>query len=135
MLPWGWTPIPEAWSITLSDYIMGLMNLAYLINKEIKGADGRIQQQHIAMGIIHSLPHSMCTLQTILIGSAPTSSTTDWDLASLKLCIVADECRAHASGKLLRMKLDASCQSNALAAEVVNHQVKHCNPNDLTWLS
>ena len=135
MLPWGWTPIPEAWSITLSDYIMGLMNLAYLINKEIKGADGRIQQQHIAMGIIHSLPHSMCTLQTILIGSAPTSSTTDWDLASLKLHVVADKHQACAAGKLLGTKIDASHQLNALAAEGVNHWVKHCDPNNPTWLS
>ena len=64
----------------LSDYITGLTNLAYLVNKEIEGTDSCIQQRHIAMGIIHSLPHSMCTLQTILIESAPTSSTTDWDL-------------------------------------------------------
>ena len=77
----------------------------------------------------------MCMLQTILIESAPTSSTTDWDLASLKLCVVADECQACAAGKLLGMKLDASCQLNALAAEGVNCWVKHHDPNDLTWLS
>ena len=65
---------------SLGNYITGLTNLAYLINKEIEGTDGRIQQRHIAMRIIHSLPHSMCMLQTILIESMPTSSTTDWDL-------------------------------------------------------
>ena len=120
---------------SLGDYITGLTNLAYLVNKEIEGTDGHIQQWHIAMRIIHSLPHSMCTLQTILIESAPTSSTTDWDLASLKLCIVADECQACAAGELLRTKLDASCQLNALAAEGVNHQVKRHDPNDPMWLS
>ena len=70
---------------SLSDYIMGLMNLAHLVNKEVEGTEGHIQHQHVAMRIIHSLPHSMCTLQTILIETTPTSSTTDWDLTVLKL--------------------------------------------------
>ena len=75
----------------LGDFITGLMNLAHLVNKEVEGTDGRIQPRHIAMKIIHSLPPAMRTLQTILIEGAPTSTTTDWDLASLKLRVVADE--------------------------------------------
>ena len=103
----------------------------HLVNKEVENANGRIQERHMAMRIIHALPPPMHTLQTILIEGAPTSSTAVWDINALKLRIVADERRAHAAGESLRMKLNVSWQSNALAAEGGNHQMKRCNVNNL----
>ena len=44
---------------SLSNFITALMNLTHLVNKEIQGTDGHIQEWHITMQIIHSLPPSM----------------------------------------------------------------------------
>ena len=70
------------------------MNLAHLVNKEMRGPTGRIEDRTIAMRTIHSLPPSMQTLQTILIENAPDLGNMSWDLDALKKCIEADECRA-----------------------------------------
>ena len=107
----------------------------HLVNKEVKGTDGQIQPWHIAMKIIHSLPPTMHTLQTILIKGALTSTTTNWDLAALKLCVVADECQAHSTGEAIGTKTDISHQPNALAAKGGSQKMKQRDPNDLTWLS
>ena len=39
---------------SLEDFIMALMNLAHLVNKEVQGTNGRIQERCIAMRIIYS---------------------------------------------------------------------------------
>ena len=120
---------------SLGDFITGLMNLAHLMNREIQGSVGRISERHIAMKVIHSLPSSMRTLQTILLKTAPDSSTAIWDLSVLKSHITADERRVRAAGENLGTKLDASHQSNALMAETRAQKVGCRDPNDPTWLS
>ena len=77
----------------------------------------------------------MRTLQTILLKTAPDSSTAIWDLSVLKSRITTDERHAQAAGENLGTKLDASHQSNALMAETQARKVGCHNPNDPTWLS
>ena len=85
------------------------------------------------MKVIKSLLPVMCMLQTILLENTLTSANTDWDLAALKLCIIADECQARSAGETLGTKLDVP-QPNALAVEGGSRKMKCCDPNDPTWL-
>ena len=52
---------------SIADFLTALMNLAHQVNKEIVNTSAHINDQAITMRIIHSLPPSMHTLQTILI--------------------------------------------------------------------
>ncbi len=67
---------------SICDFLTALMNLAY---------QGGIEDHMIAMHIIHSLPPWMCTLQTVLIKSAPSASDMSWNLDDLCKDIDADE--------------------------------------------
>ena len=119
---------------TVCDFLTGLMNLAHLVNKEMKTAAGRIEDWTIAMRTIHSLPPSMCTLQTILIKSAPDSSNMNWDLDALRKRIEADELRARAAGENLGTKADSPQTPKALTAEQSRMRPRRQDPNDPTWL-
>ena len=102
---------------SVCDFLTGLMNLAHLVNKEMRSSAGRIEDRTIAMRTIHSLPPSMRTLQTILIENAPDSSDMNWDLDALKKRIEADECRARAAGENLGTKSDSPQNPKALTVE------------------
>src|SRR5258708_4959052 len=90
---------------SITDFLNALMNLAHQVNKEIVNTSAHISDQAITMHIIHSLPPCMCTLQTILIRSAPPSSKVVWDLDELKKDIEANELHAWAASECLGTKL------------------------------
>src|SRR5260221_2141237 len=95
-------------SVKLSDhdsfdgFMTTLINVAHQFNKEITDINGHIKNCDIAMRIIHTLPTSLFTLQTILLESAPPSHKTDWDLQVLRQCITSAEEHAQAAGLKLR---------------------------------
>ena len=120
---------------SLGEFITALMNLAHLVNKEIKGSDRHVQEHHIAMRVIHSLPPLMQTLQTILLKNAPSSIDAKWDLPSLKLQVVSDKQQAHAAGENLGTKLDVSHELNALAVKSGTKRPRRRDVNDPSWLS
>ena len=68
----------------LGDFMTELINAAHQFNKEVADVSGRIKDRDIALRIIHDLPGSMHTLQTILLETAPPSSNTQWDLQALR---------------------------------------------------
>ena len=119
----------------VADFLTGLTNLAHLINKEVAGSMSTIEDRTIAMHVIHSLPPPMCTLQTILIKTAPLpSAKTPWDLDDLKKDIEADELRARATGENLGTKSDSPQALKALTAEQGRMRPRRRDPNDPTWL-
>ena len=120
---------------SIADFLNGLMNLAHQVNKEIVDTTAHINDQAIAMCIIHSLPPCMHTLQTILIRSAPPSSKAVWDLDTLKKDIKADELCACAAGENLGTKLDSVCNPKAFTAEENKSKGKKKDPTDPTWLA
>ena len=120
---------------SLEDFIMALMNLVHLVNKEVQGTNGQIQEWHITMQIIYSLPPTMHTLQTTLLKKAPLSTNANWDPPALKLQVVSDKHCAWAAGENLRTKLDMSWTSNTLAAESSSWNPKQRDLNNPTWLS
>src|SRR5260221_8849692 len=111
------------------------MNLAHQVNKEIVDTSAHINDQAIAMHIIHSLPPCMRTLQTILIRSAPPSSKATWDLDELKKDIEANELHACTTGESLGTKLDSVCDPKALAVKENKPKGKKKDMNDPTWLA
>src|SRR5258708_6374560 len=119
---------------SITEFLNALMNLAHQVNKEIVNTTAHINDQTIAMCIIHSLPPCMHTLQTILIRSAPPSSKGVWDLDTLKKDIEADELHAHTTGKNLGTKLDSVRDPKALTMEENKSKGKRKDPNDPTWL-
>ena len=76
---------------TISDFITALTNLAHVFNKEIKGTISCIEECNIMMCILHSLPPCMCSVQTLILETAPESDKGDWDLSKLKQVITNDE--------------------------------------------
>ena len=102
---------------SVADFLTALTNVVHLVNKELSGIAGRIEDQTITMRTIHSFPPCMRTLQTILIKAAPASNIMTWDLDDLKKEIKADESRTRAAGENLGTKLDVLHNPKALAAE------------------
>src|SRR5258708_25035611 len=76
---------------TIGDFITALTNLTHVFNKEIKGTVGCIQECNIVMCVLHSLPPCMCSVQTLILETAPESDKGDWDLSKLKQVITNDE--------------------------------------------
>ena len=101
---------------SIGDFITGLTKLAHLINKTVKDTGDCIRDRQIAMRVIHSLPTSMRTLQTLLIETAPSTSEP-WNLSTLCQQIVTNERQAQAAGEDLGTKLDVTHESKALAIE------------------
>src|SRR5258708_2273829 len=120
---------------SITDFLNVLMNLTHQVNKEIVDTTAHINDRAIAMHVIHSLPPSMHTLQTILIRSAPPSSKATWDLDTLKKDIEANEICAHTAGENLGTKLDSLCNPKALTIEEGRSKGKRKDPNDPTWLA
>ena len=120
---------------SICDFLTALMNLAYHVNNEIPGSQGRIEDRMIAMRIIHSLPPCMRMLQTILIKSAPSASDMSWNLDNLRKDIDADELRARAVGENLGTKLDSIRNPKALTAEENKPKGKEKDMNDPVWLA
>ncbi len=125
-------------SVKLSDhdsfngFMTTLINAAHQFNKEITDINGHIKNRDIAMRIIHALPTSLFTLQTILLESAPPSHKTDWDLQVLHQCITSAEEHARAAGLKLGTKLDNVTDPKALTVQGDTQKGKR---NDPTWLS
>ncbi len=119
---------------SVTDFLNALMNLAHQVNKEIVNTSAHISDQAITMHIIHSLPPCMCTLQTILIRSAPPSSKVVWDLDELKKDIEANELHAWAASECLGTKLDLVCDPNVLNADD-SRKGKRKDPEDPAWLA
>ena len=111
---------------SVCNFLTRLMNLAHLVNKEMRSSARQIEDRTIAMHTIHSLPPSMCTLQTILIENTPDSSDMNWDLDTLKKQIEANECCAWAAGESLRTKSDSPQNQS---------HPRRQDPNDPTWLA
>ena len=65
---------------SIGEFVTVLQSLAFNTNRENHNPYGHIEPHNIAMCIIHSLPPSMQTPQTILLEQAPNSSTLAWDL-------------------------------------------------------
>ncbi len=84
------------------------------------------------MRIIHALPTSLFTLQTILLESAPPSNKTDWDFQVLHQCISSAEEHTQAAGLKLGTKLNNFTNPKALAAQDNTWKGKK---SDSTWLS
>src|SRR5260221_8145014 len=109
-------------SVKLSDhdsfdgFMTTLINGAHQFNKEITDANGHIKNHDIAMRIIHALPTSLFTLQTILVESAPPSHKTNWDLQVLHQRITSTEECARAAGLKLGTKLNNVTNPKALTA-------------------
>src|SRR5260370_29347363 len=98
-------------NIKLSDYndfdgfITMMINAAHQFNKEISDESSGIKNCDIAMKIIHALPPTLYTLQTILLKSAPPSRA-DWDLQSLGQHITTAKIHALSAGLKLGTKVD-----------------------------
>ena len=118
----------------IGEYVSALQILAYDTNRECRNPYGRIKPWGITMRIIHSLPPSMRTFQTILLEQAPDSSTPSWDLLKLKQQIVADKARAHIAGENLGTKRAGGSELQALAARTGGLKVRK-DPNDPIWLA
>ncbi len=119
----------------IGNFITALTNLAHVFNKEIKGTIGHIEEQNIAMHILHSLPPCMQSVQTLILETAPSSDKGDWDLAKLKQIISNDEQRAQAAGEQLGTKVDLTSEPNALAVEERNCPGGRRDTNDPRWLA
>ncbi len=109
-----------------------LINAAHQFNKEITDINGCIKNCDIAMRIIHALHTPLFSLQTILLGNAPLSDKTDWDLQALCQCITSAEDRAQAAGLKLGTRLDNLTDPKALTAQDNTWKGKK---SDSTWLS
>ena len=112
--------------------MMELINAAHQFNKEVADVSGRIKDRDIALRIIHDLPGSMHTLQTILLETAPPSSNTQWDLQALRQHVVTAEDRARAAGLKLGTKLDNVTEPKALTVQSSPRRGRKSNP---TWLA
>src|SRR5260370_12056370 len=70
---------------SIRDFIIGLTNFTHIYNKEVKGdARHHIEECDIMMRILHSLPPCLCTLQTLLIRTMPTTDETVCNVSELK---------------------------------------------------
>ena len=102
---------------SVTDFLTALPNLVHLVNKELSGVAGCIEDQTIAMHTIHSFPPCMRTLQMILIKATPPSNDMTWDLNNLKKEIEADKSCAQAKGENLGTKVGVLHNPKALATE------------------
>src|SRR5258707_8375947 len=115
-------------SVKLSDhdsfngFMTTLINVAHQFNKEISNVNGHIKNCDIAMRIIHALPTSLFTLQTILLKSTPPSNKTNWDLQVLCQCITSAEECAQAVGLQLGTKIDSLTDPKALTTQDDSHK-------------
>ena len=75
---------------SIGDFITGLTKLTHLVKKTVEDTGDCIGDWQIAMRVIHSLPTSMRTLQTLLIETAPSTSEP-WNLLTLCQQIVTNE--------------------------------------------
>src|SRR5271156_4794272 len=116
----------------LGNFMTELINAAHQFNKEISDASGCIKDRDIALRIIHDLPASMYTLQTILLETAPPSSNTQWDLQALRQRVTTAEDCARAAGLRLGTKLDNITEPKALTVQSPPHRGRR---NDPTWLA
>ena len=120
---------------SVTDFLTALTNLVHLVNKELSGVAGYIEDWTIAMHTIHSFPPCMHTLQTILIKATPPSNDMTWDLDDLKKEIKADESHAQATGENLGMKINVVHNPKALAAEQGRMHGRRRDPNDPSWVA
>ncbi len=88
----------------------------------------------IAMHVLHSLLPCMCTLQTMLIQSAPPVSSMTWNLDELWKDIEANELCTRAAGENLGTKLGSVYNPNALNTDS-RPRGKKKDPNDPVWLA
>src|SRR5260370_42025996 len=76
---------------TIGDFIVGLTNLAHIINKE-NTDDGRcIENWDIAMQVLHSLPPCLCMIQTLILKTVLLTDHTSWNLSELKQILTDEE--------------------------------------------
>ena len=124
-------------SMKLSDHddfngFMTMINAAYQFHKEISNTNMHINNNDIAMRIIHALPSPMYTLQTILLKGAPTTKLTSWDLNDLRQHITAAELHTCTASLRLGTKLDTITEPKALMAQDNHHRSRKIDP---TWAS
>src|SRR5260370_15549194 len=98
------------------------VNAAPHFNKEISDMSSHIKDYDIAMKIIHALPPTLFTLQTLLLGGAPPSDKSNWDLQAFQQCITITELHAHSATLRLATKLVNLIKPKALMAHGDPHK-------------